>query len=49
MLPPDLAPLTYTDSITGATHQPVTSPSGSWLFVGQVLDILPVALLMGNR
>jgi (1->4)-alpha-D-glucan 1-alpha-D-glucosylmutase len=48
MLPPDLA-LTFTDSFTGATHRPVTSPSGSWLFVGQVLDILPVALLVGTR
>jgi len=45
LLPPALATLTFTDIFTGATHRPVTTGSGSWLFVGQVLDLLPVALL----
>jgi (1->4)-alpha-D-glucan 1-alpha-D-glucosylmutase len=45
LLPPELATLTFTDVFTGATHRPVTSQSGSWLFVGQILDVLPVALL----
>jgi (1->4)-alpha-D-glucan 1-alpha-D-glucosylmutase len=45
LLPDALASLTFTDAFTGATHRAVTSGSASWLFVGQVLDILPVALL----
>ena len=49
LLPPGLGSLTFTDVLTGATHRPVTSSSGSWLFVGQVLDMLPVALLISNR
>ncbi|HET7694943.1 MAG TPA: malto-oligosyltrehalose synthase [Vicinamibacterales bacterium] len=44
-LPEALTSLTFTDVFTGATHRPVTSASGAWLFVGQVLDILPIALL----
>ena len=45
LLPPELAAATLTDVFTGATHRAVTSASGTWLFVGQVLDIFPVALL----
>jgi hypothetical protein len=48
LLPPALGALTFTDAITGATHRAVTSPSGSWLFVGQVLDPLPIALLVSR-
>ncbi len=46
MLPPGLAALTFTDAITGAAVKPVTAASGSWLFVGQTFDLLPVALLV---
>jgi (1->4)-alpha-D-glucan 1-alpha-D-glucosylmutase len=46
LLPPALAASTFTDVFTGATCRPVTAGSGSWLFVGQVLDVLPVALLV---
>ena len=49
LLPPPLASLTFTDVFTGCTHRPVSSASESWLFVGQVFDVLPVALLIGNR
>jgi (1->4)-alpha-D-glucan 1-alpha-D-glucosylmutase len=49
LLPSELATLTFTDVFTGATHRPVTSGSGSWLFVGQILDVLPVALLHSTR
>jgi (1->4)-alpha-D-glucan 1-alpha-D-glucosylmutase len=48
LLPDAFASLRFTDAFTGAAHRPVTSTSGSWLFVGQVLDVLPVALLTTN-
>jgi len=44
-LPPALAASSYQDAVTGAVLKPVTAASGSWLFVGQVLQTLPVALL----
>ena len=46
MLPPALAPLAFTNALTGAAVKPITTASGSWLFVGQCLDVLPVALLV---
>jgi (1->4)-alpha-D-glucan 1-alpha-D-glucosylmutase len=46
MLPPALAPLAFTDALTGAAAKRVAAASGSWLFVGQCLDTLPVALLV---
>jgi (1->4)-alpha-D-glucan 1-alpha-D-glucosylmutase len=48
MLPPSLAPLTFTSQLTGAAVKPVTAASGSWLFVGQCFDVLPLALLLSN-
>jgi (1->4)-alpha-D-glucan 1-alpha-D-glucosylmutase len=45
LLPPPLASLTYTDAFTGAELRPVKGGDSAWLFVGQVLDVLPVALL----
>jgi (1->4)-alpha-D-glucan 1-alpha-D-glucosylmutase len=45
LLPDAFTSLAFTDVLTGAVHRPVASGSGTWLFVGQVLDILPVALL----
>ena len=48
LLPAAFAALTFTDVLTGAIARPVTSPSGSWLFVGQCLDVLPVALIVGS-
>jgi (1->4)-alpha-D-glucan 1-alpha-D-glucosylmutase len=44
-LPMSLAGLTYRDAFTGAELRPVTSGDRAWLFVGQVLKQLPVALL----
>ena len=48
LLPPSLASLTFTDSLTGATLQPVRNTESAWLFVGQALKVLPVALLIGG-
>ncbi len=49
LLPPALGAVSFTDAITGAAHRPVTSGTASWLFVGQVLKVVPVALLVANR
>jgi malto-oligosyltrehalose synthase len=46
MLPPSLASLAYRDAFTGAEVRPVQTNGSAWLFVGQVLRILPVALLV---
>src|SRR5262249_60485084 len=48
LLPPSLASLTFTDSLTRATLQPVRNTESAWLFVGQALKLLPVALLIGG-
>jgi len=48
MLPPALGALSYTDAITGAAIRPVITASASWLFVGQTLSVLPVALLVSE-
>jgi hypothetical protein len=49
LLPDGFAALTFTDLFTGARHRPVTSETASWLFVGQVLDQLPVTLLVSSQ
>jgi (1->4)-alpha-D-glucan 1-alpha-D-glucosylmutase len=46
MLPKALAALTYRDAITGAEIRPVRAQDSAWLFVGQALKTLPVALLV---
>jgi (1->4)-alpha-D-glucan 1-alpha-D-glucosylmutase len=46
MLPKTLAALTYRDAITGADIRPVMAQDAAWLFVGQALKTLPVALLV---
>jgi (1->4)-alpha-D-glucan 1-alpha-D-glucosylmutase len=46
MLPKSLAALTYRDVFTGATVSPVAANDSAWMFVGQVLSTLPVALLV---
>ena len=45
LLPPPLAALTYTDVFTGAELKPAKHNDSAWLFVGQALRVLPVALL----
>ena len=45
LLPPSLASLTYTDVFTGAELKPAQKNDSAWLFVGQALRVLPVALL----
>ena len=47
-LPPSLAGLTYADVFTGAEIRAARSESDAWLFVGQALQTLPLALLV-NR
>lgn len=48
-LPKSLAGLVYSDAFTGAEIRPVTSGESAWLFVGQALKHLPVALLVSSR
>jgi malto-oligosyltrehalose synthase len=46
MLPKSLAGLAYRDVFTGAEIRPVVANENAWLFVGQVLKALPVAMLV---
>jgi (1->4)-alpha-D-glucan 1-alpha-D-glucosylmutase len=46
LLPPPLAALAWRDAFTGAEVRPVRANESAWLFVGQVLKTLPVALLV---
>jgi (1->4)-alpha-D-glucan 1-alpha-D-glucosylmutase len=46
VLPKSLAGLTWRDAFTGTALKPVTSGDSAWLFVGQALKHLPVALLV---
>jgi hypothetical protein len=46
MLPPALAAVTYRDAFTGLERRATTSSTQSWLFVGEIFDVLPVALLV---
>lgn len=48
MLPRALASLTYRDVFTGAEIRPVAASDSAWLFVGQALRHLPVALLLSR-
>jgi (1->4)-alpha-D-glucan 1-alpha-D-glucosylmutase len=45
LLPPSLADLTFTDAFTGVEVRPTTGAGSAWLFAGQVLATLPVAML----
>jgi (1->4)-alpha-D-glucan 1-alpha-D-glucosylmutase len=47
-LPKSLAGLTYRDVFTGAVIKPMTTATGAWIFVGEALSRLPVALLVGG-
>ena len=46
LLPSSLAGLTFRDCVTGAEVRPATSSDAAWLFVGQVLSTVPVAILI---
>jgi (1->4)-alpha-D-glucan 1-alpha-D-glucosylmutase len=48
-LPGSLASLTYRDAFTGAEIAPVTTGDSAWIFVGQALRSLPVAILVASR
>jgi (1->4)-alpha-D-glucan 1-alpha-D-glucosylmutase len=47
-LPKSLAGLTYLDVFTGALVKPTTTTGEAWIFVGEALARLPVALLIGG-
>ena len=47
-LPRSLAGLTYRDVFTGEDIRPVTAGENAWLFVGQALRHLPLALLVAT-
>jgi (1->4)-alpha-D-glucan 1-alpha-D-glucosylmutase len=49
LLPKPLAGLTYRDVFTGATLTPVMANETAWIFVGQALRHLPVALLFAQE
>ena len=49
LLPEALAGLTFVDCFTGEKLRPVMSGEGAWLFAGQVLGTLPVALLVASE
>jgi (1->4)-alpha-D-glucan 1-alpha-D-glucosylmutase len=46
LLPAGLGAASYRDVFTGLEVKPVTTAEHSWLFVGQALEHLPVALLL---
>jgi maltooligosyltrehalose synthase len=48
LLPQSLAALKWKDAFTGAELVPVRSGDTAWLFVGQALKQLPVALLVNG-
>jgi maltooligosyltrehalose synthase len=48
LLPKALAGLTYRNVFTGAEIKPVEANESAWLFVGQALEQLPVALLVSS-
>ena len=45
LLPPEFAGRTFRDEITGATMTPTTVSDDSWIFVGEALETMPVAIL----
>jgi (1->4)-alpha-D-glucan 1-alpha-D-glucosylmutase len=48
LLPKALASMTYRDAFTGAEIKAVMANESAWLFVGQALKTLPVALLVST-
>jgi (1->4)-alpha-D-glucan 1-alpha-D-glucosylmutase len=45
LLPPPLASRTFRDVITGGAIAPVTTDHQAWIFVGQIFETLPIAIL----
>ncbi len=48
LLPASFSGLTFTDCFSGAEIRPTTGGGDTWLFAGQVLSMLPVAMLIGG-
>ena len=46
LVPHTLAAMTFTDAITGVEVRPTVSGEGAWIFIGQALSTLPVAMLV---
>jgi (1->4)-alpha-D-glucan 1-alpha-D-glucosylmutase len=47
LLPPPLADRTYRNLFTGEEIRPTRTAEESWLFAGEALSVLPVAILLG--
>jgi (1->4)-alpha-D-glucan 1-alpha-D-glucosylmutase len=45
ILPPQLAGRTFRHEITGAVVKPVTTETQAWIFVGQIFETVPIAIL----
>jgi hypothetical protein len=45
ILPPELGRRTFRHEITGAQIRPVTTETQAWIFVGQIFETVPVAIL----
>jgi (1->4)-alpha-D-glucan 1-alpha-D-glucosylmutase len=45
MLPPELADREFRDEVTGTQFRPTRSGDAAWLFIGEVLQTLPIAML----
>ncbi len=46
LLPPAMAAVTYRDAFTGIERRATSSSTQAWLFVGEIFEVLPVALLV---
>jgi hypothetical protein len=45
MLPPELRDRQFRDEISGAEIRPTRASESAWIFVGEALQTLPVAML----
>ncbi|MEP6916049.1 MAG: malto-oligosyltrehalose synthase, partial [Acidobacteriota bacterium] len=45
MLPPELGQRTFRDEITGVEIRPTQAGESSWIFIGEALSTLPIAIL----
>jgi (1->4)-alpha-D-glucan 1-alpha-D-glucosylmutase len=48
MLPPELGSRRYRNALTGQYIEPTRTATQSWIFVGEALRVLPIAVLVGG-
>jgi hypothetical protein len=48
LLPPELGPLRFLNVLTGQWIEPTRTATQDWIFVGEALRELPIALLAGG-